>query len=149
MRPDGPVKDITAEQKKLAQIAGVPADRPGLGAEYPKMVYKPGDNPRHMHLNEPLAIGNGKHDKVSDRLSKGFHCETAFVDSAEDEMQALEEGWFLSPFPEEQEKQTERQAVERAKDDRIAELEAQLAAQSGEGEQTRRGPGRPPKVDAS
>lgn len=138
MRIDGPTKDLTADQKRQADIAGVPANRPGLGDEYPKMIYRPGENPRHMHMGEPLLIGNGSYNERAERLSEGYECETAFVDSAEDEAQALEDGWFLSPFPDLQEKQAAKMEASRDKDNRIAELEAQLAAQND-----KRGPGRP------
>lgn len=144
MRLDGPVKDLTEAQKRLADIAGIPADRPGLGAEYPKMVYRPGVNHRHHHMSNPLPIGNGAYDKAADRLAPGVECETAFVDSEEDEAEALADGWFLSPDPALQEKQKFKAEADAAKDNRIAELEAQLAAQA-----PARGPGRPPKVDAA
>ncbi len=129
MRPDGPIDaaELTEAQKLMAKVAGIPADRPGLNSEYPKMIYRPGQNPRHVLLNEPLLIA-GK-----------FECETALVDSAEDEAEALANGWFLSPDPAEQQKHAAKVAEARAKDDRIAELERQLAEQG-----QRRGPGRPP-----
>jgi hypothetical protein len=38
---DGKV-ELTEKQKEMAQIAGIPADRPGLGDEYPKAVYRKG-----------------------------------------------------------------------------------------------------------
>lgn len=139
MRPDGPVTDLTETQKRFAKIAGVPADRPGLGEEYPKMVYRPGTNPRHHLLDKPLPIGNGK--VAGEKLSPGFDCETALVDSADDEAQALADGWFLSPDPAAQAAEVEKRNAERAKDDEIAALKAQLANQ-GE----KRGPGRPPRA---
>ncbi len=116
MRPDGPVKDLTPEQKLAARTAGIPADRPGLGAEYPKMIYRPGKNERHQHVNEPLKIA-GK-----------FECETAFVDNAEEEAEALGSGWYLSPDPEHQKVADAKRREERAKDDEIARLKAELAA---------------------
>lgn len=116
MRPDGPVKDLTPQQKLMARTAGVPADRPGLGGEYPKMIYRPGKNDRHCLMSEPLKIA-GK-----------FECETAFVDSPEDEAQAMAEGWFLTPDPAEQAAVIEKRKADTAKDDEIAALRAQLAA---------------------
>lgn len=140
MRPDGPVKDLTESQKIMARTAGVPANRVGLGAEYPKMVFRPGDNPRHQLENKPLKIGNGP-EASPDRLSPGYDCEIAYVDSAEDEAQALAGGWFLSPDPVEQKRAEAQRIADQAKDARIAELEAQLADQP-----EKRGPGRPPKA---
>lgn len=116
MRPDGPVKDLTPEQKLAARTAGIPADRPGLGAEYPKMIYRPGKNERHHHVGDPLKIA-GK-----------FECETAFVDTAEDEAEALANGWYLSPDPEQQKAADEKRKADTAKDDEIARLKAELAA---------------------
>lgn len=131
MRLDGPATELTEGQRKQAQIAGIPADRPGLGAEYPKMIYKPGgSNSRHMHLSEPLLVGNGEYDKNTQTLKPGHECQTAFVDDAEDEAAALADGWFLSPDPAEQARATAKQEIERAKDDRIAELEAMLEQQT-------------------
>ncbi len=138
MRLDGPVKDLTEAQKRQADLAGIPADRPGLGAEYPKMIYSPGENPRHKHLDQEIPIGNGKYDPVYDKLAPGNHYRTAFVDNPEEEAQALADGWFLSPDRAAQEAELQKREAEAAKDNRIAELEAQLAAQ-----QERRGPGRP------
>ncbi len=128
MRPDGPVEDLTAAQKLMAKIAGIPADRPGIGAEYPKMVYRPGVNERHMLLGERLKIAGR------------FECETALVDNPDDEAEALASGWFTSPDPEVQEQEAAKREAELAKDREIADLRAQLAASN-----ERRGPGRPPK----
>jgi len=126
MRIDGP-SELTEGQKLQMKIAGIPADRPGLGAEYPKMVYKPGTNDRHIHMNQPLKIGNGALNRVGDKLEPGQEYQTGFVDSPEDEMEALADGWLLSTDPGEQARQALKAADERAKDDEIALLKAQLA----------------------
>jgi hypothetical protein len=126
MRIDGPT-ELTEGQKLQARTAGIPADRPGLGAEYPKMVYRPGENERHMHMNQPLKIGNGTLNSVGDKLSPGIEYQTAFVDSPEDEVEALADGWMLSPDPGQQAKHEAKVKLERAKDDEIATLKAQLA----------------------
>lgn len=143
MRIDGPIEGLTEAQKKLADIAGVPANRPGLGDEYPKMVYRRGDNPRHILTNEALPVGNGAYDARTDKLGKGEQYETAFVDNAEDEAQAVADGWLLSVDPVAQEKHALRVAAEREKDDEIARLRAELAGRTADPE--KRGPGRPPK----
>lgn len=137
MRPDGPVTDLTEAQKKMAQIAGIPADRAGLGAEYPKMVFRPGVNPRHQLENKPLLMGNGP-SKHADALTPGTDSEIAYVDSPEDEALAIANGWFLSLDPSAQKAELERRLIDVEKDMRIADLEAQVAVQ-GE----KRGPGRP------
>lgn len=126
MRIDGPI-ELTEGQKLQAKIAGIPADRPGLGAEYPKMVYRPGPNERHVHMNQPLKIGNGALNRVGDKLEAGQEYETAFVDDPDDEAQALADGWLLSTDPGEQARYALKVAEERAKDDEIALLRAQLA----------------------
>ena len=79
---------LTPREASLAKTAGVPVDRPGLGDEYPKMLYRPGDNPAHHHLEEPLLM-QGK-----------YKCETLIVDDATEEDAALVEGWSKTPSDE-------------------------------------------------
>lgn len=121
-------KEELSEGAKLRlSVAGIPANRPGLGAEYPKMVYKPGSNDRHYHMNQPLLMGNGALNRGGDRLDPGAEYQTAYVDNSEDEAEALAEGWMLSTDPNEQARQALKAVEERAKDDEIALLRAQLA----------------------
>lgn len=142
MRLDGPIPDLTEAQKKMAQIAGIPADRAGLGDEYPKMVYRPGFNARHQLENRSLKMGNGP-AVTPDRLSEGYDNEIAYVEDAADEQAAIASGWFLSHETARQEGEVIRRAQENAKDDEIASLRAQLAAAQSEQGEPRRGPGRP------
>ena len=123
-------QEMSEGAKMRLSVAGIPADRPGLGAEYPKMVYKPGENDRHMHMNEPLKIGNGALNKVGDKLSPGREYQTGFVDNPDDEAEALADGWLISTDPGQQIKHQAKAKADRAKDDEIAALKAQLAAKA-------------------
>lgn len=102
-------KELTPGQLAAARTAGLWADRPGLGAEYPKAVYRRAvASQDHKVLGEPIKV-QGK-----------YEVETATVHSADEELQALEQGWALTP----------------ADADPAVTIEP------------KRGPGRPPKVDA-
>lgn len=115
---------LTEKQKEMAQIAGIPADRPGLGGEYPKAVYRKGVG--EQLYGEPFKTAGNKLD-------------VATVENAEEEAEALALGWYLSPDLEAEQKRIDAMAE---KDAEIARLQAQLAAS---GEEKRR-PGRPPRV---
>lgn len=119
-------KELTAGQIAAAQIAGIPADREGLGGEYPKAVYREGKGPQL--LGEPFKIG-------------GLLIDTATVANLEEEMEAIEEGWFLTPDLRTEERKRDELRDAQAE---IEALKAQLAGQAG-GEPVRRGPGRPPR----
>lgn len=120
-------KELTEAQKLMASIAGIPADREGLGAEYPRMMYRKASHMTdHMLLGEELLI-QGK-----------YRVETVVVEDIDEEMEAAAEGWSRSPDGSDPVSEVmANAAADRA---RIAELEAQLAA-------TNDGPrrGRPPK----
>lgn len=109
--------ELTEAQKKAALFAGVPADRPGLGDEYPKAVYKADKGAQagkdRMLNNEPLLVA-GQHAVM-----------TATVENEDEELEALEQGWFLTPNLKEEERKRDEMAELRAKN---AELEAKLAA---------------------
>lgn len=115
------IKDeLTEGQKKAAKTAGIPSDRPGLGADYPKAVYKKddADGADRLHLGKPLAVA-GKHN-----------VKTATVANAEEEEEALAQGWFLSPDLEAEEKKL---SALQEKDAEIARLQEQLASQGSTG----------------
>lgn len=115
-------REFTPAEVAQARLAGIPADREGLGGEYPLMLYKPGDNPSHNILDEPLLVQN-KH-----------RVATMIVNDVDEELAAMEEGWSRSPDGK------EYISPEKT---RIAELEAQLAAANA----PRRG--RPPKDETA
>jgi len=99
--------ELTEAQKRAAEFAGVPADRPGLGAEYPKAVYKEDKDGRDRVLNgEPILVAGQ------------FAVMTATVANEDEELEALEQGWFLTPNLKE----------EVRKRDAIAERDAEIAA---------------------
>jgi len=106
--------ELTEGQKRAAEFAGIPADRPGLGGEYPKAVYKADKEGKDRMLNnEPILVG-GKHA-----------VRTATVANEEEELEALEQGWFLTPNLQEEERKRDALAE---KDAEIAALKAQVAA---------------------
>jgi hypothetical protein len=111
---NGDKVELTEGQKRAAEFAGIPADRPGLGAEYPKAVYKADKEGKDRTLNgEPILV-DGKHA-----------VRTAVVHNEDEELEALEQGWFLSPNLKEEERK--RDAIAE-KDAEIAALQAQIAA---------------------
>lgn len=116
-------KELTDGQKAAARMAGIPADRAGLLAEYPKAVYRAGEGA--VYLGEPFKIG-------------GHLIDTATVENAAEEADALEQGWFLTP---DLKAEQARRDIVAEKDAEIDELRAQLAAT-----EQRRGPARPPRV---
>lgn len=82
-------QELSPAQIQQANMAGVWADRPGLGGEYPKMLFKkgipgPADHVLATDANgatEPLPV-DGHKDIV-----------TRVVDDAEAEIMAADEGW--------------------------------------------------------
>jgi hypothetical protein len=118
---DGKV-ELTEKQKEMAQIAGIPADRPGLGDEYPKAVYRKGKG--EQLYGEPFKTA-------------GLALDVATVSNAEEEAEAIELGWYLSPDLEAEQKRKDAMAE---KDAEIEALRSQLA-EAGKN----RG-GRPPRV---
>lgn len=111
---NGDKVELTEGQKRAAEFAGIPADRVGLGAEYPKAVYKADKEGKDRMLNnEPMLVG-GKHA-----------VRVATVNNEDEELEALEQGWFLSPDLKEEQRKRDAMAE---KDAEIAALQAQLAA---------------------
>lgn len=105
--------ELTEAQKRAAEFAGVPADRPGLGAEYPKAVYKADkDGKDRMLNNEPILVAGE------------FAVMTATVANEDEELEALEQGWFLTPNLKEEER---KRNVLAEKDAEIAALKEQMA----------------------
>jgi hypothetical protein len=102
--------ELTDGQRKAAQYAGIPADRPGLGGEYPKAVYKADKEGKDRMLNnEPILVAGE------------YAVRTATVENEDEELEALEQGWFLTPNLKEEMRKRDALADANA---RIAELEA-------------------------
>lgn len=84
-----PKLELTAAQIAAAQMAGIPADRPGLLGEYPKMLFKKG------------VLGTGAHDLASDAnggasllpIQGRTDIITRVVEDEADELAAADEGW--------------------------------------------------------
>lgn len=116
---------LTPAQVAHAKLAGIPANRPGLLGEYPLAMFRPraADEAPPVYLNQPFK-------------TQGVDVSMIVVDDADAEAVASAEGWTRTVDGKEEK-------AASAKDARIAELEAQVAAQSSD-EPARRGPGRPP-----
>jgi hypothetical protein len=123
-------KELTEGQLKAAQHAGIPADRAGYGAEYPKAVYREDKAGKDRTLNGTPILVQGQ-----------FAVETATVNNEDEELEAMEQGWFTTPDLSTVAKK--RDAIAE-RDAEIASLKAQL--ESG---QQRRSPGRPKAPEAS
>lgn len=121
-------KELTEGQLAAAKSAGIPADRPGYGAEYPKAVYREDKAGKDRTLNNSPILVQGK-----------FAVETATVNDEQEEAEALEQGWFLSP---DLSAETKKRDALADKDAEIASLRAQIEQNAAD---QRRGPGRPPK----
>jgi hypothetical protein len=105
-------KELTEGQKKAAPFAGIPADRPGLGAEYPKAVYiTDAEGTDRTLLGKPLLV-QGK-----------YSVRTATVANAEEEAEAIEQGWRLSP---DMEAEAKKMSELQERDAEIARLREQL-----------------------
>jgi hypothetical protein len=124
-------KELTEGQLKAARHAGIPADRLGYGAEYPKAVYREDKEGKDRTLNGNPILVQGR-----------FSVETSSVNNSEEELEALEQGWFLSPDLSTEAKKRDALAE---KDAEIASLRAQLGSDGGI--EQRRGPGRPRTVE--
>lgn len=74
-------KGLSPREIEVADKAGVWMDRPGLGDEYPRMLYRDGLNRDH-YLNDEPATMDGRSD-----------VQTLIVESAEGELEAMEDGW--------------------------------------------------------
>lgn len=87
-------RELTPAQIAAARMAGIPADRPGLLGEYPKMLFrkrKPGDEAAIHNL---ATDANGGVSELPIQGEKNI--VTLIVDSLDAELQASEEGWVDS-----------------------------------------------------
>jgi hypothetical protein len=82
-------RELSPAEIVHAKMAGVPADRPGLLGEYPKMLYRKGTVEIGQHSLASDAIGG------LSALPIAGHKEVATmtVETAEEELLALELGW--------------------------------------------------------
>jgi hypothetical protein len=118
-------------------------------SEYPRMMYRATD----VEQTQPFAdqIAELKDKPMVINRYNGHLCETTIAHSADEAEVLASNRWDITPEAAHG-VVSGLAAVTTAKDDRIAELEAMLAARDidNDGEAPRRGPGRPPKqpVDA-
>lgn len=109
----------TADVREPMQRAGkIDAYGVGTPAEYPKMLYRKGNLTGHKVNELPILIDN-KYD-----------VETRCAENAEDEAEALANGWFLTPDLKPRVPSAAELAA-KAKDDQIAALKAQLSERGG------------------
>jgi len=117
--------ELSPAQVAQAKLAGIPGDRPGLGADYPRMLYRSGEAEDHKLLDMPLPIQGHK------------GVETVIVHDELEEAEASEHGWTRTIDGNDMPTMSDKDAL-------IAELKAQLSAQTMLNDAPRRG--RPPKA---
>jgi hypothetical protein len=115
-------------------------------SEYPRMMYRKTDQEQIQEYADAVAGMKDNPMVINAYGAKKLLCETRVADSLDEAEELNADGWETSPEAAHG-LASGIAAARSAKDDRIAELEAMLAAQqaSNTGE-ARRGPGRPPKV---
>jgi len=85
-------RELSPAEIVHAKMAGIPADRPGLLGDYPKMLYRKGKPALGEHALASDANGGlaslpiAGHDGVT----------TLTVASADEELAALEDGWHVT-----------------------------------------------------
>lgn len=83
-------KELTPAQILQAKMAGIPGDRPGLGGEYPKMLFKKGTPDPESH-----ALASDTNGGVALLPIQGHKdVITMTVDDVDAELTASEQGWF-------------------------------------------------------
>lgn len=134
------------DEAKLLQT-GAQNTSDAIGAEYPRMMYRQTDvEDKHVVAND--KFGAPKEFAIVNSFG-GLLCETIIAESADEAEELFAAGWEVSPSAA-YGMQSPQAKASSAKDDRIAELEAMVAAmQAGsEEEPARRGPGRPRKDES-
>lgn len=122
--------ELTPAQVAHSKLAGIPGDRPGLGDDYPRMMYRTGgEGADHNLLDMPLPI-------------QGYKNVVSYVvESPEEEAEFLEQGWTRTIDGSTMPTMSDKDAL-------IEELQAQLIAQTALLSETPRR-GRPPKEQPS
>jgi len=82
-------RELSPAEIVHAKMAGIPADRPGLLGEYPKMLYRKGEPEIGAHSLASDAIGGLSSLPIAGHAG----VTTLTVESAEEELLALEMGW--------------------------------------------------------
>jgi len=120
-------------------------DHPDQRAEYPRMLYKATEHKQYQPWADELHTGSEERMVIND--FGGLLCDTIVVDDADSAETLASEGWDVTPRAAHGLVDGLAKAA-TAKDERIAELERQLAESAAQaGEPAKRGPGRPPKQD--
>lgn len=121
---------------------GRPYYDPAPLSEYPRMLYRKTDVEQTQEHADMMT--DVKDKKMVINRFDGLLCETVIAHDASEAEALSTNGWDVSPKAAHGVEDGLMKATS-AKDDRIAELEAMLAAQGATEEPVRRGPGRPPK----
>lgn len=128
-------------------------DHPDQRAEYPRMMYRKTDN-EALEI-QTAASSKGGETSIVTNAYNGLLCDTRTVYDADEAEELSADGWEISPRAAHGLTDGIAKAA-TAKDQRIAELERQIAerdAASAGGEAQvdadpiRRGPGRPPNLN--
>lgn len=132
-------REFTAAEIQHMRMAGIPADRPGLGGEYPRMMYRKTDK-EHRVIQTDGSAKCGETWLVQNRFD-GLLCDTQVANTVDEAEAMALEGWEISPKAAHGEADGMIASVS-AKDAEIAALKAQLA-NGKDDEPAKRGPGRP------
>ena len=124
-------------------------DQDRIGEEYPRMMYRKTDIEDRVQQTEKNSSVSKQDTWLVQNLYDGYLCDTRVAADADEAEALTAEGWDISP------KAAHGvvgglAAVTTAKDERIAELEARLAALDAAPAdpvmpELKRGPGRPPR----
>jgi hypothetical protein len=121
-------------------------DHPDQRAEYPRMLYRKTDVKQYQPWADELHTGS--EERMVINSFDGLLCDTVIVDDADSAETLAAEGWDVTPRAAYGLMDGLAKAA-TAKDERIAELERQLAEsiKLADAEPVKRGPGRPPRTD--
>lgn len=136
--------DMRLPEEVNLNFEGQINDHPDQRAEYPRMLYKKTDKPKYQEWADVLHPGS--EEKMVINNFNGLMCDTAIVEDADEAEAMASDGWDVSPSAAHGLSDGLAKATS-AKDDRIAELERQLAERAtapAEPTLEKRGPGRPP-----
>lgn len=83
--------ELSPAQVAAAKMAGIPADRPGLLGDYPRMMYRKGTPNANDSSHNLAADANGGLSVLPIQGHKDI--VTRVVDTMDEELLAAEDGW--------------------------------------------------------
>lgn len=147
MKPDTRMEDavrrMTMRPPVILENEGQLNDDPNLLGQYPRMLYRATET-EQREVQPGAESFDDKEVADKSRVINDFGgllCDTIIASTADEAEVLASEGWDLSPQAAHGQ-ESGLVAATTAKDDRIAELEALLAASA-----EKRGPGRPAKTE--